>query len=218
MADEGVDLAQAALATGKPNAAIPLDNVRAMYAIALFYEYGYVVSENKENALEWRTKAIFAGTLKINGGKRDEYSKISEQEFIEAGRILKAAIAEKQRNKLFSRNDFKTVNPYSSVNPAALADGDTNGRGTGGFLDVNNQNKTNETIFTKFNPHSMYDNNLKLTRPENAFAAGKKNRKTKKNNRNTKKLTKKTNVHKKQNKHRNKTHKKLSKTLSTKKK
>jgi hypothetical protein len=85
-------------------------------------------------------------------------------------------------------------------------------------LDVNNQNKTNETIFTKFNPHSMYDNNLKLTRPENAFAAGKKNRKTKKNNRNTKKLTKKTNVHKKQNKHRNKTHKKLSKTLSTKKK
>ena len=47
--------------------------------------------------------------------------------------------AEKQRNKLFSRNDFKTVNPYSTVNPAALADGDTNGRGTGGFLDVNNQ-------------------------------------------------------------------------------
>jgi hypothetical protein len=97
MADEGVELAQAALASGKPNAAIPLDNVRAMYAIGIFYEYGYVVSENKENALEWRTKAIFAGTLKINGGKRDEYSKISEQEFIEANRILKAAIAEKQR-------------------------------------------------------------------------------------------------------------------------
>ena len=97
MADEGVELAQAALASGKPNAAIPLDNVRAMYAIGLFYEYGYVVSENKENALEWRTKAIFAGTLKINGGKRDDYSKISEQEFIEANRILKAAIAEKQR-------------------------------------------------------------------------------------------------------------------------
>jgi hypothetical protein len=33
-------------------------------------------------------------------------------------------------------------------------------------LDVNNENKTNETIFTKFNPHSMYDNNLKLIKFE----------------------------------------------------
>ena len=48
-------------------------------------------------------------------------------------------IAEEQRRKMFARNDFKEVNPYSSVNPAALADGDGKGRGTGG-LDIYNQN------------------------------------------------------------------------------
>jgi hypothetical protein len=67
-------------------------------------------------------------------------------------------------------------------------------------------NKENETIFPKFNPHLMYDN-LKQTRIGKEIAAGKKNRNTKK-----------TNLHKKQNKHRNKTHKKMSKTLSKKKK
>jgi hypothetical protein len=48
-------------------------------------------------------------------------------------------IAEAERAKLFPKNDYKTNNQYSSVNPNALADGDERGRGTGNFLDVYNQ-------------------------------------------------------------------------------
>ena len=48
-------------------------------------------------------------------------------------------IAEEQRKKLFPRNDFKPTDPYSSVHPDALANGDKIGRGTGGELDVYNQ-------------------------------------------------------------------------------
>ncbi|NBU82065.1 MAG: hypothetical protein EBS55_10505 [Flavobacteriaceae bacterium] len=49
-------------------------------------------------------------------------------------------IAEMQRKMLFPKNDFKkTANEYSSVNPDALADGDRDGKGTGEFLDVFNQ-------------------------------------------------------------------------------
>jgi hypothetical protein len=33
-------------------------------------------------------------------------------------------IAEEQRKKLFPRNDFKPTDPYSSVHPDAIADGD----------------------------------------------------------------------------------------------
>ena len=49
-------------------------------------------------------------------------------------------IADMQRAMLFPKNDFKkTANEYSTVNPDALADGDRDGKGTGGFLDVFNQ-------------------------------------------------------------------------------
>ena len=49
-------------------------------------------------------------------------------------------IAEMQRQMLFPKNDFKkTANEYSTVNPDALADGDRDGKGTGEFLDVFNQ-------------------------------------------------------------------------------
>ena len=51
-----------------------------------------------------------------------------------------SAIADMQRKMLFPKNDFKITTQYSSVNPDALADGDTQGKGTGGFLDVYNQN------------------------------------------------------------------------------
>ena len=47
--------------------------------------------------------------------------------------------ADQQRNKLFARNDYNYENPYSSTNKDAVADGDSLGRGTGKFLDVNNQ-------------------------------------------------------------------------------
>jgi hypothetical protein len=48
------------------------------------------------------------------------------------------AIAELQRKSLIVKNDYKTVNPYSSVNPDALSDGDESGKGTGIFLDTIN--------------------------------------------------------------------------------
>jgi hypothetical protein len=49
-------------------------------------------------------------------------------------------IAEEQRKRLFARNDFKTTNQYSTVHPDAIANGDVNGKGTGIYLDVYNQN------------------------------------------------------------------------------
>jgi hypothetical protein len=49
-------------------------------------------------------------------------------------------IADAQRAALFPKNDYtKTANEYSSVNPDALADGDAEGKGTGNFLDVYNE-------------------------------------------------------------------------------
>lgn len=49
-------------------------------------------------------------------------------------------IADAERAKLFPKNDFKkTANEYSSVNPDALANGDEDGKGTGNFLDVYNE-------------------------------------------------------------------------------
>ena len=48
------------------------------------------------------------------------------------------AIADLQRKSLIVKNDYKTVNPYSSVNPDALADGDESGKVTGIFLDTVN--------------------------------------------------------------------------------
>jgi hypothetical protein len=47
-------------------------------------------------------------------------------------------IAEEQRKRLFPRNDYNIKNEYSSVNPDALASGDSQGKGTGGDLDVYN--------------------------------------------------------------------------------
>jgi hypothetical protein len=48
-------------------------------------------------------------------------------------------IAQAERNKLFPKNDYKETISYSSTNPDALADGDAQGKGTGEFLDVYNQ-------------------------------------------------------------------------------
>jgi hypothetical protein len=50
-------------------------------------------------------------------------------------------IAEMERQRIFSKNDYNPkTNLYSSVNPDALANGDTQGKGTGGDLDVYNLN------------------------------------------------------------------------------
>ena len=76
-------------------------------------------------------------------------------------------IAEEQRRKLFARNDFKETDQYSTVHPDAIANGDKIGRGTGGDLDVYNNNAgTSTDIFerkddlkvNKFSPNNPYYN------------------------------------------------------------
>jgi hypothetical protein len=77
------------------------------------------------------------------------------------------AIAAAERAKLFPKNDFNLVNEYSSVNKDALADGDSMGRGTGGFLDVYNVNagtiddiveRKNEVKVNQYNSSKIYPN------------------------------------------------------------
>lgn len=48
-------------------------------------------------------------------------------------------IADRERAKLFPRNDYSPVSQsYSDTHPDAMADGDDEGRGTGKFLDIHN--------------------------------------------------------------------------------
>jgi hypothetical protein len=74
-------------------------------------------------------------------------------------------IADAERAKLFPKNDFKNTNQYSSVNPDALADGDSQGKGTGNFLDVYNQEagaiqdiieRKSETVLNNYKPNNPY--------------------------------------------------------------
>jgi hypothetical protein len=74
-------------------------------------------------------------------------------------------IAEMERAKLFPRNIFNASNQYSAVNPDALATGDSNGKGTGGDLDVYNteaggvqdvlERKAN-TVVNEYQPKNPY--------------------------------------------------------------
>ena len=74
-------------------------------------------------------------------------------------------VADAERKKLLTKNDFKTSNQYSSVNPDALATGDAQGKGTGNFLDIFNQNagaiqdiieRKTEITNNKFQPNKPY--------------------------------------------------------------
>lgn len=74
-------------------------------------------------------------------------------------------IAKMERAKLFPKNDYKDNNKYSSVNPDALADGDNKGKGTGGDLDVHNNNagaiqditeRTSLIVGNEFKPTTPY--------------------------------------------------------------
>jgi hypothetical protein len=77
-----------------------------------------------------------------------------------------SSIAEAQRALLFPKNDYKkTANEYSTVNPDALATGDAQGKGTGGFLDTNNlsagaiqdiQERNSELVINEYKPNSPY--------------------------------------------------------------
>jgi len=58
-------------------------------------------------------------------------------------------IADLQRKSLIVKNDYKTVNPYSSVNPDAISDGDESGKGTGIFLDTINGGSSTDIVERK---------------------------------------------------------------------
>jgi hypothetical protein len=73
------------------------------------------------------------------------------------------AVADLQRKSLLVKNDYKTVNPYSSVNPDALSDGDESGKGTGIFLDTINGGSSidiierkNEIKINEYQPNKPY--------------------------------------------------------------
>ena len=75
-------------------------------------------------------------------------------------------IAQAERTKLFPKNDYKqTANEYSAVNPDALATGDAQGKGTGGDLDIFNENagaiqdileRKSEIVFNQYKANSPY--------------------------------------------------------------
>lgn len=78
------------------------------------------------------------------------------------------AIADIERKKLITRNDFAADKQiYSANSPEALADGDEMGRGTGVFLDVYNDNagtsldvgeRKNEIKINRYQPNKPYPN------------------------------------------------------------
>jgi hypothetical protein len=55
-------------------------------------------------------------------------------------------VGEQQRQKLIPKNDYKSVNPYSSTNKDAISDGDEFGKGTGIFLDTANGGSSVDNI------------------------------------------------------------------------
>ena len=57
-----------------------------------------------------------------------------------------SAYADAERAKLFPRNDYSPkTEQYSVKHKDALADGDELGRGTGGFMDIYNENAGTST-------------------------------------------------------------------------
>ena len=78
------------------------------------------------------------------------------------------AIADAERKRLITRNDYAAQAQIYSVNsPDAIADGDELGRGTGVFLDVYNPTagtstdvaeRKNEIKINKFNANKPYPN------------------------------------------------------------
>ena len=73
------------------------------------------------------------------------------------------AVADLQRKSLLVKNDYKTVNPYSAVNPDAISDGYESGKGTGIFLDTINGGSSidiierkNEIKINEYQPNKPY--------------------------------------------------------------
>jgi len=77
-----------------------------------------------------------------------------------------SAIAAAERQKLFPRNDYSPESAqYSATSPDAMSTGDEQGRGTGNFLDIYNDNAGTKTDIAerkddlkinKFSPNNPY--------------------------------------------------------------
>ena len=74
-------------------------------------------------------------------------------------------IADSERQKLLPKNDYKKTNEYTPTNADALATGDAQGKGTGGFLDTGNQSagaiqdileRNSEIVINKFKSNAPY--------------------------------------------------------------
>jgi hypothetical protein len=74
-------------------------------------------------------------------------------------------IAEAERKKLIPKNDYNKTFEYSATNPDAIADGDEQGKGTGNYLDVYNQNagavqdireRKAEIVINEYQPNRPY--------------------------------------------------------------
>lgn len=74
------------------------------------------------------------------------------------------SIADKIRKTLITKNNFvQSANEYGVTNPDAISDGDSNGRGTGVFLDVlnggtreDNVERKQEIKINPYNPDKPY--------------------------------------------------------------
>ena len=76
-------------------------------------------------------------------------------------------IGVQQRGVLIPTNDYFQTNQYNATHPDALATGDAQGKGTGNFLDVYNQNagtitdrfeRKDDLKINKFSPQNPYYN------------------------------------------------------------
>lgn len=76
-----------------------------------------------------------------------------------------SSIAEAERKKLLTKNDYNQQNNYSSVNNDAIANGDAFGKGTGDFLDIYNQSagaiqditeRKKEIVINEYQPNKPY--------------------------------------------------------------
>jgi hypothetical protein len=79
-----------------------------------------------------------------------------------------STIAEMERKKLLPKNNFNDKNQYSSVNKDALSDGDSQGKGTGSFLDTTNGGAIQDIIERKEEIKiNEYQPNKPYTKPVN---------------------------------------------------
>jgi len=93
MAIEGAEFAR----TCDAHSAVPMRNVRAMYAYAVMLSEGYGFPRNKDESLNWILKAGVAGRISMDGKDREVNDRLTEYDATTGGAILKKQIEELRR-------------------------------------------------------------------------------------------------------------------------